>query len=108
MVRRLVIDDIRVLRGEVTAYARTLAEARTLLFSGPWDEVWLDFDMGLAIVADTLQPLIQEVEALAHQGTLLPVGQFVIHTANPDGRMAMREALKGYYSLREVSVGWYF
>ena len=35
------------------------------------------------------------------------VGRFVIHTANPDGRMAMRQALEGWYKIREVDVRRY-
>lgn len=106
-MKRLVIDDLRTFTVPVTAYARTLDEARRLLFAEPWDEVWLDYDMGLTMAADTLRPLILEVEALAHSGQFLPVGTFVIHTANPDGRMAMRQALSPFYVIREVLAGSY-
>ena len=40
----LVIDDVRRFRFDC-AYARTLAQARSLL-EVPWDEVWFDHDLG--------------------------------------------------------------
>ena len=104
---RLVIDDIRTFTIPVTAYARTVFEARDLLFGHPWDEVWLDYDMGLEVTEETTKPLVLEIERLAHEGVFFPVGVFVIHTANPDGRMAIRNALSPYYPIREVTAASY-
>lgn len=94
----LVIDDVRTFDFPAV-YARTVAEARTLLFSQPWQAVWWDYDMGDNETSPTTRELAQEVEIMAQNGQLLPVTAMVIHTANPDGRMAIAAALDGWYKV---------
>lgn len=111
----LVVDDIRVMKFEAT-YARTLAEARALIQSQPWDEVWLDHDLDFnfathdeavtawqSIDTCTTRPLVRWLEEQAHEGNPLPVEMFVIHTGNPVGRQWIAQALLPWYSVALTS-----
>lgn len=106
----LVVDDVRTMKFDAT-YARTLKEAASLLFSQPWDEVWLDHDLDFSL-ADreqylrheyTIRPLVARVEKLAHEGTVLPVGMFILHTSNPVGRRWVAAALLPWYTVGVTS-----
>jgi hypothetical protein len=92
----LVIEDIRTFRFDAV-YARTLDEARVLLFSKPWDEVWWDHDMGLTKNAPDTYKLACEVERLAYKGAILPIGLMVVHSANPNGGDSLMAAFKKHY-----------
>lgn len=106
----LVVDDVRVMKFEAT-YARRLPVAEEWLYSQPWDEVWLDHDLdfSLATIAEaqewvvaggyTIRPLIRKIEEDAHNGIILPVGMFVVHTANPVGMEYIAAALLPWYTV---------
>jgi len=92
----LVVDDIRnhVLDA---VYARTPEEGLQKIISEPWDEVWLDYDMG---GVKTNLMIVKKLEELAQVNSiLLPIGRFVLHTSNPVGREIMRSYLESYYKV---------
>jgi len=101
----LVIDDLRFMRFPAV-YARTVREARSLLFGRPWREVWLDYDMGEVVEAeshyDTTDRLAVEMERLARDFRPAPIGRVVIHTSNPVGAARLTAALTGWYELERV------
>lgn len=104
--RVLVIDDLRTMKFEAT-YARTLGEGQRLIASGPWDEVWLDHDLGSIRVGDeresqTIRPLVRELELMAHEGKVLPIGKVYVHTMNGLGRAEIVAALSRFYNVRVV------
>lgn len=97
----LVVDDVRNMIFDATT-VRTSAEGLEALYSQPWDEVWLDHDLGFA---DDIRPLVRKVEADAHDGIILPVGMFIIHTGNPVGRWWVAKALLPWYTVATAD-GW--
>lgn len=107
----LVVDDVRVMRFEAT-YARTIEDAKALLLSQKWDEVWLDHDLDFHFdtqeeafsawqTADTstTRPIAKMAEELAADGKPLDVAMFIIHTGNPVGRQWLAQALLPWYSV---------
>src|ERR1051326_9143747 len=85
----LVIDDEREFNFPAV-YARNLADARKLITSRHWDQVWLDNDLGNDEEVKTLVKEIEwaywggkEGQELGHE---YDVDMFVIHTQNPVAR----------------------
>lgn len=101
-MRILVVDDERTFNlGENVTYARDAESGLYALANGKWDEVWLDHDLGDFFWDGTW--LTDKIEAQAYvMGALFDVGTFVIHTANPIGRMRMAETLRKFYNVRFV------
>lgn len=101
-IRVLVIDDQRsfkhtVHEGIKVVYARTIDDAISLLppFNDePWDEIWLDFDMGeKQTVYDLLKySFFQEGEWWESFQ-----GMFYIHSSNPVGSQMMVDMLHDFY-----------
>jgi hypothetical protein len=104
--RVLVIDDVRSFSFPAV-YARTVREAEPLLFAHEWDEVWLDHDLGLLSAAPTVMPLVNKMERLAYEGTVLPITTVFVHTANPVGRRNIIAALDRWYTLVSVDANDY-
>jgi len=76
----LVIDDVRRFRFDC-AYARTVAQAISLL-EDPWDEVWLDHDLGQG---ETVRPAMLWIEEQIANCARPEIAQIVIHSSNPSG-----------------------
>ncbi len=107
----LVVDDIRVMKFEAT-YARNIEDAKALILSQPWDEVWLDHDLDFhfdtqeqafsawqSIDTSTTRPLVRWLEEQAHEGNPLPVQMFIVHTGNPVGKQWIAQALLPWYAV---------
>lgn len=104
-MKRLVVDDIRVFTFDAK-YVRTVKEAIALLSKdGNWDEVWLDHDMG-SMSAD-VDVLANWLEEKAFAGEVLPIGEFIVHTANSVGRQRIIAALDKFYPVRSVNAADY-
>jgi hypothetical protein len=102
----LVIEDIRVFNFPCV-YARNAYEAEPLLFGRAWREVWFDHDLGLLKSSPDVMPLVNKMERLAHEGTILPIGRIYVHTANPVGRANIVAALSPWYEVRVVDANVY-
>lgn len=65
--------------------ARTVAEAKRLLLAGPWDELWLDHDLGWPAPKDesTTRPLATWI--IENWASLPGVGRIFVHSGNPIG-----------------------
>jgi len=93
-VKRLVIDDVRIMRFAAT-YARTAAAAICAIRDGgPWDEVWWDHDLG---GEDTVHPVMLWVLEAAFYGAVPQLGTCVVHTDNPVGRDMLTQQLSKHY-----------
>lgn len=96
----LVIDDIRTFSFPCT-YAKSIKQAKSLLYAQKWREVWLDYDIG---DRGNLKPIMKEIES----GKRPEVTQFIIHTASYEGRRMMRKTLiAAGYMVIEVFPGAY-
>lgn len=87
--RILVIDDIREYAGCV--HAKNAAEGIALLKQGPWDEVWLDHDLGYG---NDIRPVVRYMEENA-----CDVDTVWVITANPVGMKYIIDALRDKYRL---------
>lgn len=102
----LVVDDVRTLKFEATT-VRRLPQAEAALYSQPWDEVWLDHDLEFSLTEQesrdmfeyNIRPLVRKIEEDAHNGIILPVGIFIIHSANPVGKEWIAQALLPWYTV---------
>lgn len=89
-MRRLVIDDLRIMRFPAR-YARTSAAAiEALADPAGYDEVWFDHDLG---GDDTTRPVALWLEEQAFHGRGVAIGRCVVHTDNPVGRDVLRDQL---------------
>lgn len=105
-MKRLVIDDVRVMNFDCT-YARTSKEAISILESDwTWDEVWFDHDLGGEYGHfdryDTVMPVITWFEENIFFGNKPAIDLVVIHTANPAGRKVIDAVLTRHYPVRHV------
>lgn len=102
-VRRLVIDDIRVFKGDVTRYARTPQDAiEAIRDDGPWDEVYFDHDMGSSFDENiTIYPVLMMILEAAFYGSPFQLGKCIIHTDNPVGRETLNQ-LGRYYEVQHI------
>jgi hypothetical protein len=91
----LVVDDWRTMKFEATT-VRTLDRGIEFLYSKPWDEVWLDFDLG---GQEDMRPLVSKVEEDAINGIILPVKMFVLHTGMGVGKHWMAKRLLPWYTV---------
>lgn len=100
MLSRLIIDDDRyfeTLGEHGITYARNLKEAFEYLRLCPYDEIWLDHDLGL----EDIGPIVHHLEELGYANQR-PTENIVIHTMNPSGRHRMHMALCGWYNVTHV------
>lgn len=100
MKKVLVVDDIRVMKFPAV-YARHINNAKELLLSEKWDEVWLDHDMGGD--GPDLHELVEWIEARAFHDDLFDVNLFVLHSANPIAKVWMHNGLRRFYNTRIVN-----
>lgn len=101
MLHRLIIDDDRYfesLGDDGVTYARTVKEAAHFLKLGPYDEIWLDHDLGLG---GDINPIIVMLEELAY-AEQHPTEHIIIHTMNPTGRHRMHMALAPHYKVTHI------
>lgn len=105
-VKRLVIDDVRVFIFHVTHYARNNQDAMIAIRDmGPWDEVWLDHDLGSSFNEnETIYPTLMMILEAAFYGSPFQLGTCYIHTDNPVGR-DMLNGLSKYYEVIHVDAG---
>lgn len=112
----LVIDDFRTLRFPATTI-RNWQDAEVALYSQPWREVWLDYDLDFGLDRNehklrdgkpyNIRPLIDLIVEDAVRGTLLPVERFVIHSSNNWGREYMFAQLSPFYPIKMVeAIDW--
>ncbi len=107
----LVVDDVRVMKFEAT-YARTWPEAKALIESQEWDEVWLDHDLDFnfdtqdqafqawqSIDTCSTRPLVKWLESEAQAGTPAKVEMFIVHTGNPVGKQWIAQQLLPWYNV---------
>lgn len=99
-MKRLVIDDVRIMTFDCT-YARTSKEAISVLESDwTWDEVWFDHDLG---GDDTVIPVVSWLEEVIYYGHKPAFGKVVIHTSNPPGRALLDAVLSRHYPTYHVA-----
>lgn len=84
MLRRLIIDDVRVFlekEGYETVTRLTAYEGLDSLYEeGPWDEVWLDHDLGWDNVTGTY--VVDYILQMKRKGITPGVRQWYVHSAN--------------------------
>lgn len=105
-MRILVVDDERVFTKlnadhEVT-YATSVTEAMFCLNGAPFDEIWLDHDLG---GSSTIRPFVDMMEELAETKDMFLCDRVVAHSMNPEGRKYIRLALGDIYPVRDEIVG---
>lgn len=111
----VVVDDERDLRpsiipsGSIVKVLRTSGEAIDFIESAASAhtdiaQIWLDHDLG---GDDTIMPFVRKIEELHQEGTLPPVGQFVVHTSNPVGGSQMMKILENVGNTVRVYAGTY-
>ena len=108
-MKRLVIGDSRVFDFEADycrstdAFRRmypTLYPAKFEITLLPhYDECWLDYDRERPAFGGEVSKLVDEIEAFAAKGYLLPIDTFVIHTSDTLERDRMYDALKAWYKV---------
>lgn len=107
MKRILLVDDLRIFREpDESAHlyiARTSEQALTILQREvePWDEIWLDHDLGDATgEIDDVMRVVDYLSERAFNDEPVVVGVVYVHTSNPSGRANMLRALTrfGYHA----------
>jgi hypothetical protein len=92
--RILAVDDMRECKG-ATVLARTYQEGNDLLFKmGPWDELWIDHDLGCYDVngrETTGYDILCNLEAL---WPTFRVDKIVLLTSNGPGRLKMQQVIE--------------
>jgi hypothetical protein len=99
----LWLDDVRnPTDGQAWTICRTVAEAKALLLAGPVDYASLDHDLGMdesgeiAVEAPTGYDLVKWMA----EHDIWPKAKPWVHSSNPAGRFAMRQAIDRYWSPR--------
>lgn len=96
--RILAIDDMRVCKG-ATVVARTYQTGMDLLFKmGPWDELWIDHDLGCFDESGrekTGYDILCSLEAL---WPTTRVDTIVMLTSNPAGRLKMEQVIQKLFT----------
>jgi hypothetical protein len=103
MIRALILDDIRspldpeFLAAREVHLFRTAEEAmETLIYrdlKSPFNEIWLDYDLGGYNTADPVVDWLCEQAFIGHP---YPVNKIMLHTDNPVGRDKMKLVLERY------------
>jgi hypothetical protein len=99
---RVLVDDLRSFLDPAPAHvARTSAagvEALRRHRHERIDELWLDHDLG---GADTIWPVVEELERAAFDGSPFDIGTVFVHSANPPGAAKILLALRrwGYHAV---------
>ena len=106
MRRRLVIDDVRVFKpveGMETVHCLKAEEGLEQLYdNGPWDQVWLDHDLGWDHISGTY--LVEMILWMKDDGIEPEVDQWFVHSANMvSGDMMWRRLIQAGYPVMRVS-----
>lgn len=110
-MKSLVVDDQRIFKDAPNyewTHATTSQEGiDTLVVGGPWDEIWLDHDLGMESEGsgyDLVQELVTAIEDgdIAPDEVLVPGGTIWVHSMNPDGADRMVQALRRYFSVARI------
>lgn len=110
-MKALVVDDQRIFADqqgyEWTHATTSQAGINALIVSGPWDEIWLDHDLGMESEGsgyDMVQELIMALEDgdVLPEDILNPSGQVWVHSMNPSGADRMVQALTRYFSVARI------
>ena len=108
-MKRLVIGDTRVFEFDAD-YCRSADDFRRMyptLYPSKfeiallphYDECWLDYDREAPAFGGEVSKLVDEIEAFASRGYLLPIDTFVIHTSDTVERDRMYDALRQWYNV---------
>jgi len=111
MYRILVIDDQRIFDPGKLSKASDLYVVHcttsdegfvTLVTNQPWDEVWLDHDLGLDSTQNGYEMVMDVIDAIESEGAKLDVKQFWVHSMNPVGARRMVLALTRYFKVARI------
>jgi hypothetical protein len=101
----LVIDDQRIFkdREDAEIIHETTSDKGfiTLVMNGPWDEVWLDHDLGMESSQSGYEMVMDVVSGL-EDGTPLEIGKVYVHSMNPVGADRMVQALTRYFDVARI------
>jgi hypothetical protein len=103
--RILIVDDERVLKlpyGDEIVHVDNADDGFIqMVYHGPWDEVWLDHDLGMSSINgyEMVSDIVDDIE---RQQLRLKVGQFYIHSMNPDGARNIYSALLPYFPVKRI------
>src|SRR5574338_63724 len=111
MRRVLVIDDQRIFADspdtEWTHETTSQEGIDALVVGGPWDEIWLDHDLGMESYGsgyDLVSELVRSLQAdeVSVSEVVTPDGQIWVHSMNPVGADRMVAALAPYFSVARI------
>lgn len=100
----LVVDDERTLsKLEGAVYARTLLDAQAEYLLGPWDEIWLDHDLG---PEEDIRPFVRLLELAGTLSAAIPhpLPRIRVLSMNPVGAQFITDSLQKYYEVQRVQV----
>jgi hypothetical protein len=108
-MKRLVIDDKRIFEFppsgdsyDHNTYAKNfVAGYDCLRFLSPWDELYLDNDLGLGQKEG--RDIANWLEDQAVHGKKIPIGKIIITTANPVAEKAIYNALNKHYNVEYLT-----
>ena len=111
MMKALVVDDQRIF-AERDGYDWTHCTTShdgidVLMMYGPWDEIWLDHDLGMESEGsgyDLVSELVMALEDgdVSPSDILNPGGQVWVHSMNPGGAERMVQALAPHFSVARI------
>jgi hypothetical protein len=94
----VLVDDVRSFRdGRSCRLARSAEAAIALLAElrgASIAELWLDHDLAPDPTV-TVMPVVEELVTAARSGSPHTIQKIFVHTVNPSGAVAMRQALAG-------------
>lgn len=109
-MRALVVDDQRIFAESpdyVWTHVTTSQDGLQALRNGPWDEIWLDHDLGMASYGsgyDLVSALVDSLDnRTMHPADILnPDGRIWVHSMNPSGADRMVQALTRYFQVARI------
>lgn len=109
-MRALVVDDQRIFAEApdyVWTHATTSQAGLHALRNGPWDEIWLDHDLGIDSFGSGYDLVMSVIDALDNRtmrpGDILsPDGQIWVHSMNWSGAERMVQALTRYFKVARI------
>lgn len=109
MYRILVIDDQRIFKplpgrpeAQTLVHETTSDEGFiTLTMGQPWDEVWLDHDLGMESSQSGYEMVMDVIRGI-EDGAPLDVKKFYVHSMNPVGADRMVQALSRHFPVARI------
>lgn len=110
-MKALVVDDQRIFKDapdyEWTHATTSQGGLDTLFGEGPWDEIWLDHDLGMASKGsgyDLVEELVDRLDfgTIVPEDIVKPGGRIYVHSMNPDGAQRMVAALTRYFTVARI------